>query len=143
MSQRRKKDVDLELMVTSSSASAYEALELFKFRINRAKSKGDIDLAIQTSCHGAILMLNNAYVNAGSELCRLYASLLSESAIPMSDSVRADILRIDAAFKEPGCPARRDFLSLCIDWSVIVTNQKFGDAEIQTQIGDGTCVRKM
>ena len=84
MANRRKQqqdrggDADLEVMVQGGQSSAYEALQIYRSRSNRAKVKGDWAAAIATAARGARLLCGQ-YAKAGLELAIALVDLLVES----------------------------------------------------------------
>ena len=61
------KDLDLSSMVKSGDQEkAYEALQLYRSKAMRFKSKGDILGAIKLTADGSKLFLDNNYETAGT-----------------------------------------------------------------------------
>lgn len=70
---------DLEKMVKSGPQGAYEALQLYRSRSIRFKSKNDPDTAMKSLASGCISLLENGYENAGAELSVLFLELSMET----------------------------------------------------------------
>ena len=83
-----------------SAAGAYEALQLYRSKAIRQKSKNDIEGAIQILATGAITLLENKYDNAGSELSNLFLdTLVANSKDLSSDTGLRDLVyKIDSAY---------------------------------------------
>lgn len=132
---------DLEARISSGGeAAAYEGLQLLKSRADRLRIKGDVEASLQLLAKGAVTMLKHSFTTAGSELCSMYISTLTEARLPLSIDVRNVINEIEAAFTPRSCPARRNFLMACVEWSVAIGDRKYGDPLIQSQLGRGVCV---
>ena len=80
-----KKEVDLDEMVASGPSGAYEALQLYRSRAIRLRSKDDIIGAIKTTAVGATCLLKGTYETAGSELATLFLELVTEHKLELSD----------------------------------------------------------
>jgi hypothetical protein len=106
---------DLEARICSGGeAAAYEALQLVKSRADRLRLKGDIEASLQILAKSAVSMLKHSYTTAGSELCSMYISTLTEAKMPLTIDVRNVINEIDGAFTPRSSPGRRNFLLSCM-----------------------------
>jgi len=61
-----RKEVDLNELVKQGPTQAYEALQLYRSRALRFKTKNDLKGAICAAAQGALSLLKNAYMNAGA-----------------------------------------------------------------------------
>ena len=129
-----KKEINLEDMVKSGDqATAYEALQLYRSRSNRAKQKGDIEQAIRVIVQGAKCLLLNGYDSAGGELTTLFMEMVEEHKRDIDSDARTMIIEIDDCF-QPGSPSRVVFLKTCLKWSTIVGPRKLGEPMINTRL---------
>jgi hypothetical protein len=83
MAGRKKKengsgDAELEALIATGQSGAYEALQLFRSKSSRARSKGDLTAAIAAAGRGAKLLCRE-YEQAGYELAVLLVELLVEA----------------------------------------------------------------
>lgn len=131
-----KKDVDLTAMVQSGENGAYEALQLYRSRSMRFKSKNDFKEAINVCSTGSICLLENGYGNAGAELSNLYVELLTELNQPLTDETRAEIFQIDSKFPANAISHRIEFLKACIKWSIAVGDRELGDPKLHTRLAE-------
>lgn len=132
MSKRARKEINLEAMVKEGEAQAYEALQLYRSRSNRAKQKGDFAVAVANASQGSKILLQNSYENAGSELGYYMVDLMNESAMELTPDVRAMVNDVDSAFISTS-HAHSKFLKACIKWSIDHGPRVYGDPMIQCQ----------
>lgn len=130
-------DADLEILTQRGPDGAYEALQLYRSRALRYKTKGDSKSAINTACAGAKALLKGSYVHAGSELSALMITLLDESAAELDAESRAMVNDVDSAFeqadKDGNSVQRTDFLKSCIKWSQ--NTKELGDPQLHVRLG--------
>lgn len=131
-----KKEVDLTEMVQSGPQGAYEALQLYRSRAMRYKSKQEYDEAIKTTSDGTACLLQHGYDNAGAELGELFVELITELERPLTDETRDMIFRIDSKFSQNAFTHRIEFLKSCIKWSVAVGNRELGDPKLHTRLAE-------
>ena len=129
-----KKEVNLEEMVKSGDqATAYEALQLYRSRSNRAKQKGEIDNAIRIVVAGTKCLLSNGYDSAGGELTALFMDMVEEHKRDADSDVRSMIIEIDDCF-QPNSPARLTYLKSCLKWTTVVGTRRLGDTMVNTRL---------
>jgi hypothetical protein len=141
MNQRKrgagaKKEVDLTAMVQTGEHGAYEALQLYRSRSLRFKSKSEFKEAMNVCYTGAVCILENGYGNAGAELASLYVELLTELSLPLTDETRDEIFQIDSKFPANALSQRTEFLKSCIKWSIAVGNRELGDSKLHTRLAE-------
>ena len=135
MAGRRKKetsDEELEAMVASGQAGAYEALQLYRSRSNRLKVKGDIDGAVRVAARGAKLLCAG-FEKAGMELTSLLIETLTEAEQDCTPENRGLINDIDAAFPEKSA-LRIDFLMAAIKWTMKCGPRQLGDPMLHSRL---------
>ena len=76
---QQKKEVNLDALVQSGAAGAYEALQLYRSRALKMKAKDEFGAALTTCAGGATALLKYKYDTAGAELCNLLLDFLTES----------------------------------------------------------------
>lgn len=130
-----KKEVDLEEMVASGPAGAYEALQLYRSRAIRLRSKDDVMGAIKTTAVGAKSLLVKGYETAGSELTALFLDLVNENKMELSEELRGLVLEVDDSYP-PTCHPRVDFLKGVVKWTIMCGRKEHGDAQMQTRLAD-------
>jgi hypothetical protein len=130
-----KKDVDLTSMVQSGPEGAYEALQLFRSRSLRLKSKNDIEGSLKAASDGAICLLENSYDSAGAELAELFVGLLVESNQQVSEDIQQTIFRVDSSFSPKGSH-RVEFLKSCVKWTVSHGARDLGDAALHKKLAE-------
>lgn len=136
----------LEEMITEGEDKAYEALQLFRSRCNRMKTKGDVFDAIEVAATGVCSLLAHGYESAGKELAmyivedlvydlehdaKFIASLDKDSGIDsyvemLTPQLRTILNGIDAAFS-PRSPGRVEFMHHCVRWSMKCGARLYGD----------------
>lgn len=130
---------DLEALVSKGPDGAYEALQLFRSRALRFKTKGDNKAAITAAAHGARSLLKGGYTHAGSELSALLINLLDESGAELDTETRAIINDIDAAYeqndKDSASVQRTDYLKSCIKWTQTCGSRELGDPQLHVRLG--------
>lgn len=129
MALRRKaaaKEVDLDAMVRSGPQGAYEALQLYRSRAIRLRSKNDLSSALNSISAGALCLFSAGYENAGAELAMLLLDFLNESGKEIDAELRQLIGNLEQAFP-PTSPHRVEFLKGCVKWTVKHSNREFGD----------------
>lgn len=130
----RKKEVDLESMVCQGRENAYEALQLYKSKINRQKQKQDYESAISIAVKGTRALLSHHYSKAGLELLSILLDLLDSSERQLD----VDNRNIINEFEFLLLPVERlEFLQKCLKWSNKNDNRMIGDVLLHIKIG--TC----
>lgn len=125
---------NLDKMIKSGDqATAYEGLQLYRSRSNRAKQKKDIDGAIQIAAQGSKSLLASGYDTAGHELAMVVLDLLEENNRDLDPDLRIHIVEIDEAFA-PSSPSRMAFLKACVKWSVANGQRKLGDPLVHSRL---------
>lgn len=130
-----KKEVDLDEMVASGPSGAYEALQLYRSRAIRLRSKDDVLGAIKTTAVGAKCLLTNTYETAGSELATLFLELVTEHKFDLTEELRALAYEIDDAYPKAS-PARVEFLKGVVKWTILCGAKEMGDANMQTRLAE-------
>lgn len=145
------REVDLDAMVASGPAGAYEALQLYRSKATRLRTKNDPrgcqllqnyndDLfnsvftgAIQVIVQGSKCLLSHGYENAGAELATLLLDTLNDShshghanTIVESDAeLRNLISDLEKSFA-PTSKHRIELLKGCVKWT-----NKHGNREVR------------
>jgi hypothetical protein len=130
-----KKEVDLDEMAASGPAGAYEALQLYRSRAIRQRTKDDTMGAIKTTAVGAKCLLQKGYETAGSELATLFLDLVGEHNYELTDELRALVYEIDDAYPKTSS-ARVEFLKGALKWTITCGRKELGDAELQTRLAE-------
>jgi len=134
--RRTKKDeVDLDSLVASGDQGAYEALQLYKSRSQRSKTKDNVLGAINVASHGSKVLLSKGYVNAGAELANVVVDMINEVGMEINPQVRGMIFEIDNEFP-PGNPFRIEFLKACVKSSIANGQRELGDATIHLRLAN-------
>jgi hypothetical protein len=134
--RRGKKDeVDLDSLVESGDQGAYEALQLFKSRAMRFKTKDNIMSAINVAVHGAKSLLSKGYVNAGAELASLIIDMVNEAGMEINPQLRNLIFDVDNDFP-PTSPHRVEFLKACIKSTIATGQRELGDPTIHLRLAN-------
>lgn len=134
-------EADLSAMVSSGPQGAYEALQLFRSRVARLKSKAAVQEAVQACVQGASALLEQGYENAGAELATLFVELLVEVGGPQQqqdlqqDQLRTAIFDIDSKFP-PKSSHRVEFLKSAIKWSIGSGTKELGDPLLHTRLAE-------
>ena len=90
--------VDLDALIASGEAGAYEALQLFRSRSLRALGKGENLSALSTMVEGAIKLIQGTYYAAATELCnQLLESLNNLESDIASPDIRDLVFAVDDA----------------------------------------------
>jgi hypothetical protein len=128
---------DLEALVKSGAPGAYEALQLYRSRAIRFKSKSHPEDAVKVLSNGCYALLQNGYENAGAELAVLMLEQLMENSkdIETDSTLREMIYKIDAAFP-PTSPKRVEYLKGCLKWTASCGTLEFGDKSIHHKLAD-------
>lgn len=133
---------ELDSLIARDADGAYEALQLFRSKALRFKTKNDPKAAITAASHGAKSLLKGKFLHAGSELTALLISILDESGADLDSETRTIINDIDSAFEgnEGDHPAaaglRIDFLKSCIKWSQTSGTRELGDPQLHVRLGN-------
>jgi len=138
MALRRKqnaaKDVNLDAMVSSGPQGAYEALQLYRSRAIRLRTKSDFTGAMVVAVQGAKCLLTNSYENAGAELASLLLDILNESAKDLDHEIRRFINDVEQSFV-PASLHRVEFLKGCVKWSIKHGTREMGDPLLHLTLG--------
>lgn len=130
MSRFRKKKGEfsssLEEMVGDNPSSSYEALQLYKSKINRFRVAGQYDQALSLTCQAAKLQLKYKYENSGNELGGIFVDILTESKFGLKPEYRNLINEIADAFDNVSGLGLQ-FLKDCISLSKELGPRVFGD----------------
>jgi hypothetical protein len=130
----REKVSEIDAMVKSGDqATAYEALQLYRSRSNRAKQRGDIDAAIRLASQGSKNLLINGYDTAGYEMACVMLELFEENGKDLDPDTRSALIEVDEAFK-PDSPSRIAFLKSCVKWSAAHGQRKLGDPLVHSRL---------
>jgi hypothetical protein len=131
--QRDSGGSDLDAMVRSGPAGAYEALQLYKSRCNRFKLKQDYIQAIEIAGKGCKALCRD-YEKAGAELASIFVELLVESGQDCSQDLRSLVNDIDSAFPEKSA-LRADFLLAALKWTAKCGSRELGDPMLHQRLG--------
>jgi hypothetical protein len=129
------KEVDLTAMVASGPSGAYEALQLYRSRAARLKSKNDFLEAIKSCVSGASVLLEHNYENAGAELATLFIDLLVEDNQQINDELRNFVFEVDSKFPVKSTH-RVEFLKSSIKWTVSCGTKELGDPLLHTRLAE-------
>ena len=132
--QNAAKDVNLDAMVSSGPQGAYEALQLYRSRAIRLRTKNDLAGAMVVVVQGAKCLLTSSYENAGAELASLLLDIFNESARDLDPELRRHINEVDQAFA-PASPHRVEFLKGCVKWSIKYGIRELGDPLLHLTLG--------
>ena len=159
MASRRKastlgKEIDLDAMVASGPQGAYEALQLYRSRAIRYKTKNDTVNAIATLNQGAKALFLNSYKNAGSELANLLIDFLTEFNSTATTTQIDMLLELNSLFELKGTvdqaatsnnekeefnhnhfSNRLEFLKNSVKWSVKCGQYELGEPRIHVALG--------
>jgi len=134
--KNKRKEINLEEMVRSGSEGAYEALQLYKSKVNRLKQKGSIDEAIVTAHSGSRIFLSlKDFESAGTELAKILIELFIEFDKELNLDNRNIINELDQNYSE-GSAFREDFLKLTLKWNVKTGTRTHGDPMINVKYAD-------
>jgi len=131
----KKDEIDLDGMVESGDQGAYEALQLFKSRAMRFKTKDNIMSAINVASHGAKALLSKGYVNAGAELADLVVELINEVGMEINPQIRNLIFEIDNEFP-PSSTYRIEFLKSCVKSTIANGQRELGDPTMHLRLAN-------
>ena len=133
--RRVKAEVDLDSLVSSGAEGAYEALQLYRSRAIRHKSKDNILEAINAAAHGAKQLISKGYVNAGAELSNLVVEFIAEGNLEINPALRTVLFDIDAAFPSTH-PLRVEFLKAAVKVSIATGQRELGDAILHLRLAN-------
>lgn len=128
MAHRRnqQKEANLASMVESGPQGAYEALQLYRSRAIRQKSKNLISEALKTCNEGTVLLLKYGYETAGAELAAFLLELFVELNIEGKEEYLKMLYDIDNSFPS-NSSSKIAFLKECIKWTTAVGDREHGD----------------
>jgi hypothetical protein len=135
MRNSRRKGLDLDGMVESGPESAYEALQLYKSKISRLRSKQALDESMAVCSNACAHMLKHGYESAGNELAHIYVEVLEEAKQDLTPTIRQQISQISSAYKPDATSANVSFLKECVKCSVTTGQRLYGDVLLQSQLG--------
>jgi hypothetical protein len=130
-----KREVDLDAMIESGAQGAYEALQLYRSRAIRAKSKNDFDGAVSALSQGSKSLLQHSYLNAGTELATLLVDLLDEENKDITPEIRTLLNEVDSSFPEKSVQ-RVEFLKSCVKWTVKCGARELGDPMMHVRLAN-------
>lgn len=131
----KNKDIDLTAMVASGPSGAYEALQLYRSRAARLKSKNEFLEAIKSCVAGASALLEHNYENAGAELATLFIDLLLEDNQTINDELRNFVFEVDNKFPTKSTH-RVEFLKSSIKWTITCGSKELGDPLLHTRLAE-------
>jgi len=130
-----KNEVDLDSMVESGDQGAYEALQLFKSKAMRFKTKDNVTSALNVAAHGAKTLLSKGYINAGAELADLVIELINEAGLEINPQIRTLVVEVDNEF--PGnSPYRIEFLKSCVKSTIVNGQRELGDPTMHLRLAN-------
>ena len=135
MAVRRRRDgggQDLEALVRSGEAGAYEALQLFRSRCSRLRQKGDFHGAVEEAVRGCRALCPE-YEKAGAELAVALVEVLVEGDLDCSPDNLSAVRQVDAAFP-PRSAARVDFLLAAIKWTMKCGSRELGEPVLHSEL---------
>ena len=118
---------------SGDQATAYEALQLYRSRSNRAKQRKDVDEAIRVAAEGSKVLLANGYDTAGYELATVMLELLEEYERDLDPDIRTALIEVDSAFAQDS-PSRLAFLKACVKWSAVQGQRKLGEPLLHSRL---------
>jgi hypothetical protein len=124
-----KKEIDLDAMVETGPSGAYEALQLYRSRAIRFKTKNDFQGAVSATALGAACLLKHAYVTAGAELASLLVDLIEEEGKDIDANMRKTIYDVNESFPEKS-PQQIEFLKGCVKWTINCGARELGDPQL-------------
>mmetsp|Transcript_10981 Transcript_10981/g.9922 ORF Transcript_10981/g.9922 Transcript_10981/m.9922 type:complete len:296 (-) Transcript_10981:424-1311(-) len=132
--RKEKKEVDLDSLVASGPSGAYEALQLYRSRSLRFKSKENINEAVKEAAKGAKSLLSRGYTNAGAELAEVFIDCLNEKSLDLTPQLRDLIFDIDSDYP-PSSPLRIEFLKGCVKYSIANGTRELGEPALHLRLG--------
>ena len=132
---RQVRELNLEDMVAESPEKSYEALQLYRSKINRLKQKNLLDEALNVAFKGSVAMLTHKYYKSGLELTIIAIDLLEENDREITVEYRNWINRIDDHLR-PCTSERLEFLKKCVKLSIQTGSRQLGDTMIHSKIAD-------
>jgi hypothetical protein len=132
---KRSKGIDLEVMVTSGPDSAYEALQLYKSKINRLRVKSNYFDALEVCKTSGVILLRNGYESAGDEIGKLFVEILDEINLDLTPESRNLLNILDSAYS-PHSISRRHFLKECLKYSVRTGQRIYGDTLLHGKLAE-------
>ena len=130
-----KKEVDLDAMVQTGPSGAYEALQLYRSRAIRFKSKNNLKEAITATALGAACLLKHSYVTAGAELATLLVSMIDEEGKDINEDMRKIICDVDESFPSKS-PQQIEFLKGCVKWTINCGSRELGDPQMHLRLAN-------
>ncbi len=132
----KRKEINLDEMVTEGAEKAYEALQLYRSRAMRFQSKNDIINAVITSSHGAIVLLRNNYITAGAELANMTVEIINEAGMEINPQVRQIIFDVDSSFpaEKSVTAARIEFLKACVKSTIANGQREYGEPQMHARL---------
>jgi len=126
---------DLEKLVKTGPAGAYEALQLYRSKSIRFKAKNEPEEAMKILAAGCTSLLENGYENAGAELSVLFLEQLNEmnKDIATDSELRNQVYKIDGNYPTAS-PKRVDFLKGCLKWTIACGIRLLGDPAIHHRL---------
>jgi hypothetical protein len=122
-------------MVSEGAESAYEALQLYKSKVNRFRSKLNYHQSMELCASSAIIFLRNEYETAGNEMSKLFIEILEESNVDLSPEYRNLLNSIDSAFPFDSM-SRGVFLKECLKYSVKTGSRLYGDTLLHARLAE-------
>jgi hypothetical protein len=137
MASRRRaqsKEVDLEEKVASGNDGAYEALQLYRSRAIRLKTKNEITASMSALAQGAKCLLKHTYENAGAELAMLLIDFLLEIGGDVTPSQVDMVLEVAQQYSSESTH-KADFLKAAVKWSIKAGTSELGEVRLQVALG--------
>lgn len=133
--RKAKTEIDLDALVSTSASGAYEALQLYKSKAMRFKTKSNMPKAIEVASHGAKCLLSHQYVTAGAELSTLVIDIINEAALDISPQLRDTLFDIDDKYPSVS-PLRVEFLKSIVKSSVANGQRELGDPTLHLRLAN-------
>lgn len=149
--------INLNELIASGEAGAYEALQLYRSRSLRAYGKGEKMLALKIVVDGTINLVRGRYYAAATEICNQMIEFLNEMQLDIiSPEIREIVFSVDDALIDAvggnsieedddlnskakvedanALKMRHDFLKNAIKWTQVHGRRDLGDAALHVRL---------
>ena len=132
---KANKDVDLDALVATGPTGAYEALQLYRSRAIKKKTKGEFMGAVKVLADGACCLLKHTFTTAGAELATLLVEMVDEEHKDLDADLRSTLYAVDDSF-DPKSPQKVEFLKGCVKWTVSSGSRENGDPAFHVRLAN-------
>lgn len=132
---KNSKTMNLERMVSEGTESAYEALQLYRSKVHRLRSKQNYFPAMELCATSTRIFLRYGYETAGNEMSKLFIEILEESQMELSPESRNLLNSIDSSFSFDSM-SRGIFLKECLKYSVKSGSRVYGDTLLHARLAE-------